>query len=589
MVTMKWTIEKKILVPFVLLVLISLGITLGASFKNDYSFIINNQFRNMDESILQLEGSLKHLTDQGDGTEITDNRKAILIEQIRDMMRGKIVVIENRHILLNETDIELGVLKHIINSKIDSNHHIDAEDYLLSFRKSAYFGWSFALVENKGLLLETFYESYKYNFLTGIIFLTLSLQITVFLASNITKPIKKLVRFCMGIPKSERGQRIDLVRHDEIGQLSHAFNRMLDELDASVDELTQMKKYNDDILNSIEKGIITFDVGGNIISLNPCAQELLLQYENYRYMDYTLDELVQCLVHEYRHNMSSVSDIYAFSVDNDLKVCYLDINISTLRTEQGGESGYIFSMSDVTERKRLESYYHRLERLATAGRLASGVAHEIRNPLTGMRTSAQVLKKRLKGQLEEKNEAMIDRIIKEIDRINRLISDLLGYTRITKSQPASVYVKDCVESIFGLLGPDLENKHVHINTQAVSDFLSFHLDEDQFKQVLLNLIKNAVEAIGKDGGEISIETSLENSSTGQGALWIHDTGHGIEGKQLEKIFDPFYTTKNDGTGLGLSIVHELVQKNDGEINIRSVVGQGTSVQLIFNLGVGKYE
>lgn len=575
---MKLTIENKILIPFVILFLLSQIMVLATTFLNDYHLIINNQYRNMDVSVQQLERNLNYSFEHN---EMSIEDRTYIINKIKNIMDEKIIIEWNGQVLLNESDYKLDIKTLKENGVNDKIAHLQNDDYLFSYYYYAPLGWSLTILEDKKTLLLYFYESYKYNILTGIIFLTLSLQITVFVAANITNPIKKLVRFCteIGVGKSER---IFLNRKDEIGQLNNAFNQMLDQLDSSMEELLLVKNYNQNILNSIEKGIVTFDKGGKRVSSNPYANEMINKYKMLNSNGKSLEKVIDQLIDKVsQSDIGLYEQLQFIGVDTSI-INYLDCYMSVMHDEQLGVQGYICSFNDVTERKRFEERMQRLDRLATAGRLASGVAHEIRNPLTGMRMSMQVLKKRLDLYNENKNTEIIERTIKEIDRINQLISDLLGYSKPSAHAPKLVLVTESVNAALALLENDFTSRGIEVETIIEKKDIHFLLDANHFHQILLNIIKNSVDAIS-DAGTISIYIrAFEKKNRGE--VEIVDNGVGIALGDIGKIFDPFFTLKNDGTGLGMSVVHELIHRNSGEIRINSELGQGTTVTCNFELG-----
>jgi len=575
---MKLTIENKILIPFVILFLLSQIMVLATTFRNDYHLIINNQYRNMDVSVQQLERNLNYSFEHN---EMSIEDRTYIINKIKNIMDEKIIIEWNGQVLLNESDYKLDIKTLKENGVNDKIAHLQNDDYLFSYYYYAPLGWSLTILEDKKTLLLYFYESYKYNILTGIIFLTLSLQITVFVAANITNPIKKLVRFCteIGVGKSER---IFLNRKDEIGQLNNAFNQMLDQLDSSMEELLLVKNYNQNILNSIEKGIVTFDKSGKRVSSNPYANEMINKYKMLNSNGKSLEKVIDQLIDKVsQSDIGLYEQLQFIGVDTSI-INYLDCYMSVMHDEQLGVQGYICSFNDVTERKRFEERMQRLDRLATAGRLASGVAHEIRNPLTGMRMSMQVLKKRLDLYNENKNIEIIERTIKEIDRINQLISDLLGYSKPSAHAPKLVLVTESVNAALALLENDFTSRGIQVETIIEKKDIHFLLDANHFHQILLNIIKNSVDAIS-DAGTISIYIrAFEKNNRGE--VEIVDNGVGIALGDIGKIFDPFFTLKNDGTGLGMSVVHELIHRNSGEIRINSELGQGTTVTCNFELG-----
>ena len=583
---MKLNIENKILIPFVILFFISMTVLLATSFRNDYNFIIDNQFRYMDERMNELERSFDY--------SIEGNNNAILIEQevIKEMQAvdvGDLIILKNENVLLNSSEYSVADKKWDLQDESTADIHYVDDQYIMTSRYYEPLEWTLLLLEDKKQLLSFFYESYKYNFLTGIIFLTLSLQMTILIAGNITKPVQKLVKFCELVGKGEYEKKIVFKRKDEIGQLGLAFNQMIDQLNASINELISVKNYNQDILINIEKGIVIFDFNGDILSKNPFANQIIEEFDGYLYESQDLISIIEQIVFLTHVEQISKNKLFEFvrSSDGDIKV--LDFYLSIMWGQKGNVRGYICSFNDITERRKLESRIQRLDRLATAGRLASGVAHEIRNPLTGMRTSIQVLKKRLKNVLSGNNEIMLNRLIKEIDRMNKLVSDLLDYSTRGDNQPAEVNVYQSVADILALLDDEMESKGIVASIELKDKGMNFFIDPAHFNQILLNLIKNAMDAVSPFAGVIRIEGRYTDETRIKAELTISDNGSGIPLNLIEKVFDPFFTTKADGTGLGLFVVHELVQQNDGEIDVYGVKNEGTQMILRFKTGGDGYE
>lgn len=537
---MKLNIENKILMPFVLLFLISQTVLLATSFRNDYKLIIDNQFRSMDESVRQLVRSLDHGFANG---ELNGENRTYILDKVDTMMGHTIIIEWNGKELLNGAGYELIIDSLEEMGTVEGIAHLQNSDYLFSYYYYAPLGWSMTVLSDKTALLSFFYESYKYNILTGIIFLTLSLQITVFVAANITKPIKRLVKFCLSIGEGHK-DRIYLNRQDEIGQLNEAFNEMLDQLDDSMEELVTVKNYNQNVLNSIEKGIMTYDAKGAVISYNPFATKILEACQGFESEGITLEDLLRNQMEVVKDKGEGTYQQVLLSHDESGEYRYLDCYISTMKNQSDIIQGYICSFNDITERKLFERDVQRLERLATAGRLASGVAHEIRNPLTGMRTSMQVLKKRLGDEAEEKNTVLIHRTIGEIDRMNKMISDLLGYAKPKVFRPSHVRVEESVNSVISLLKSDMNQRAITFEASYPSIGWALYMDKDHLHQILLNVIKNAMDAIDEEG-IISVVCKTD-PKLGHSVIEIKDNGRGIAADDLDKIYDPFLHVKMMG-------------------------------------------
>lgn len=230
----------------------------------------------------------------------------------------------------------------------------------------------------------------------------------------------------------------------------------------------------------------------------------------------------------------------------------------------------------------------RADRLSSLGLLTAGLAHEIRNPLVAIRTFTQLLPERYDDP--EFREGFQGLALKEVDRICGLINDLLSFARPSRPNVAEESMNDVVDGIARILETEAKEKGVEVRRAFDTELPKIWIDREQLKQVFMNLILNAIQAM-KNGGSIVVSTRLSNSSNEQGRsaqfveVEVQDTGIGIPEENLEHIFDPFFTSKDEGSGLGLSISHQIIQEHGGYINVRSKVGEGTS--FLVNLPIGK--
>ena len=237
--------------------------------------------------------------------------------------------------------------------------------------------------------------------------------------------------------------------------------------------------------------------------------------------------------------------------------------------------------------KQSQNTLRRADRLSSLGLLTAGLAHEIRNPLVAIRTFTQLLPERYDDA--EFREGFQGLALKEVDRICGLINDLLSFARPSRPNVAEEDMNDVVDGIARILETEAKEKGVQIARDFGADLPKIWIDREQLKQVFMNLILNAIQAM-RDGGSILISTRLNsNNEPGQSngfvQVEIRDTGMGIPEENLEHIFDPFFTSKDEGSGLGLSISHQIVQEHGGYILVQSKVGEGTS--FFINLPAGK--
>ncbi len=223
----------------------------------------------------------------------------------------------------------------------------------------------------------------------------------------------------------------------------------------------------------------------------------------------------------------------------------------------------------------------RTDRLKSLETIAGGFAHEIRNPLTSIKTFIQLAPERKDDPdfIKEFSRIVLD----DVYRIERLIEEILDYARYMEPKLTEEDINDIVSSCLYFIEVKADNRGIKIEKELASDLPRVMLDRQQLKQVFLNLFLNAVDAMGERGGSLRVRTRKLLKPGGKQWVQIEteDTGHGIQDVNLEHIFDPFFTTKHEsgeheGTGLGLTIVHQIIQEHHGEIQVRSTVGTGTT-------------
>ena len=238
-------------------------------------------------------------------------------------------------------------------------------------------------------------------------------------------------------------------------------------------------------------------------------------------------------------------------------------------------------------RMLLEDLHHshalmkRTDRLKSLETIAGGFAHEIRNPLTSIKTFIQLAPERKDDPdfIREFSRIVLD----DVYRIERLIEEILDYARYMEPKLTEEDVNDIVSSCLYFIEVKADSRGVKIEKELVPDLPRVMLDRQQIKQVFLNLFLNALDAMSEQGGILRVQTRPLSKPGGRPWIQIetHDSGHGISETNLEHIFDPFFTTKHEsgeheGTGLGLTIVHQIIEEHHGEIQVKSVAGNGTT-------------
>jgi len=237
--------------------------------------------------------------------------------------------------------------------------------------------------------------------------------------------------------------------------------------------------------------------------------------------------------------------------------------------------GHVLLFKDLSEVQALRREIARNQRLASIGRLAAGVAHEIRNPLSSIKGFATYFKERYRENKEDQQTA--DIMIQEVERLNRVVGQLLEFARPINISRKSTSIAAIIEDSLRLVEREAFRKNIKIETRFSSPVNEIFIDPDRINQILLNLYLNAIEAM-ENGGRLSVVLLLDEDKK-----WIKirvkDTGAGIKKEELAHIFDPYFTTKPSGTGLGLAIVHNIINAHDGKMKVESSPEKGTAVTL----------
>ena len=233
--------------------------------------------------------------------------------------------------------------------------------------------------------------------------------------------------------------------------------------------------------------------------------------------------------------------------------------------------------------ERLKKMY-RTDRLATLGELAAGAAHEIRNPLTAIRSTIQYLSKDFSA--DPVKSEMVTELISEVERINKIVQGLLSFARPSDLNTSDINIEQLINQTLLLVTNTLRKQNVEVEFEYFTDNTTIQGDAEQLKQVFLNIILNAVEAMGKNPPErsrtliISIEKGTPiNTHSRYLIISFEDSGKGIEQKNIENVFNPFFTTKEEGTGLGLAICYGIINRHEGEIEVKSVPDKGTCLNI----------
>jgi len=329
----------------------------------------------------------------------------------------------------------------------------------------------------------------------------------------------------------------------------------------------------DEVVTSLPVGLIATDKNGKIAFFNSAAERITgLDLAEARGKN--PDSILPSHFCGLKESLDRGESIFEKEMECEFtkdKIIPVSVSASKIINEEGQFVGQVLIIRDLGEIRRLQNEIGRKEKLAAIGGLAAGVAHEIRNPLSSIKGIATYFKNKFDENSDDDEMAGV--MIEEVERLNRVISELLEFARPTELKLKTTDVNSLIEHSVRLIEKEAADKNIDIKLELSQQPVSAQIDSDRLSQCLLNLYLNALQAMEKDG-QLSVKDSLTHDNLI--VIEIKDTGSGIKVENLDKIFDPYYTTKTKGTGLGLAIVHKIVEAHNGSIKVRSISGQGTS-------------
>jgi len=335
-----------------------------------------------------------------------------------------------------------------------------------------------------------------------------------------------------------------------------------------VEALENLQALHENIINSMSGGLITTDLRGRISFLNAAGEKLLERQAT----DLVGKNVRELFLDDLPARDDDKGELRYLSPTGKERI--FGLRISELQVPDRGVLGFIYSFADLTEIRRLEREVRMRDRLSAVGRMASGIAHEIRNPLSSISGSVKVLSRI--SALDDEQRMLVDIVTRESERLNRIIADFLAYSREKNFKLAPTDLVRLVEDTLTLLENDPrvagegEVRRIRVIRNFQTASAVSVIDADKMRQVFWNLCENAVRAM-RDGGVLTVSLAAKNN------FWVlsfKDNGPGMKPQQFEKIFEPFQSGFQGGTGLGLAIVYQIVEGHGGKVSARSIAGQG---------------
>jgi two-component system sensor histidine kinase HydH len=346
--------------------------------------------------------------------------------------------------------------------------------------------------------------------------------------------------------------------------------------------LKRIQAFTGMLISRLPVGIIATDQEGRIRTFNSAAAELTgISINNA--VNKPPENSLPSVLAEHLSNLSESEEISDKEISLSRGDDELTVHLSSLPvySRENIFMGRVLLLYDLSEIKRLERKVQRHDRLVALGKMAAGVAHEVRNPLSSIKGFATLLGKKFQQGSDEQKSANL--LVQEAERLNRSISELLNYARPTPLTLVDVDLRELLTDSLKLVSTDATSLDIDLLLEADPDLPVIQVDPDRIKQVLLNILLNGFQAM-EHGGKIVVR-ALKSENGNDIEIKIEDNGCGIPEEILENILDPYFTTKPEGTGLGLAMAYKIIEEHGGTLHFDSVLHQGTTVTITLPLSL----
>jgi two-component system sensor histidine kinase AtoS len=418
---------------------------------------------------------------------------------------------------------------------------------------------------------------------TAVAYISLIFVQWFLLRRLVISPVREFLSASREIADGNLKRRVSIESGDEMGTLAVTFNEMTEKLAGLIASLSELKQFNEEILQSMGSGVIVVRNDSTVATVNSAAErilgvcageslgKLLEQVE--------MDERLRDIILDALRYRKTVRRIEIRVGRKDGRKVDLGVGVSNLLDGAGWFKGIIVLFTDLTETKRLQRDVELTRQSAALGELTAGVVHELRNPLAAISGMAELLLREMDGQSLQKQR--LAHILEEVSLLDQTVSRFLAFARPFELDLKEVDCGAVVRRALALCSPRISGKRIRVTTFLDDGVKPIRADFDKLTQALMNLLNNAADA-APDGGSVRIAISsgysevLEQQET---VFWISDNGPGVREEDADNIFKPFFTQKDDGTGLGLAIVHRIVTAHGGTIKLENGRGQGATFRI----------
>lgn len=472
----------------------------------------------------------------------------------------------------------------------DSSHPfrlMEAKDddkrlYMTLYEPNDGSSYDIAIVYDQSIIKSIVSVKRDYTLLYSVFFMIAAIVLVYWLVGVMMRPLKDILWKVNEVSSVRFQKPIQIRGKDEFGLLALKINAMsqnlsiyMNKLRRAFEENRNMKEYLESFINNSNDAIHLMDVDGKVIQVNR-AFEQLFGYEQSVVLGTVHPTIPESKIKEIRHMLEQLKKGKKLPAHETVRetlggeMIPVSVTLSPIRETDGRITGFASICRDMRTRNRMEELLRRSEKLTTVGQLAAGVAHEIRNPLTTLRGFLQ-----LQQQSGSLNQSHVKLMLSELDRINLIVGEFLILAKPQATKFVAKDVRNVLQDVLVFLDSEAHLHNIVFRQVFTEEDCSISCEENQLKQVFINLLKNAIEAM-PGGGVVHISVQRKGGSV---AISITDEGIGIPEDMISKIGDPFFTAKETGTGLGIMVSQRIINSHQGTMDIQSQVNIGTSVKV----------